>query len=82
MSLQREAQQAIRDSVNSEDGAVRLKTAIWIIEKLGKMNPGETDPIKIIRSECNDGFELDFGFNQRKFEKLLIENKLPEATEF
>jgi len=81
LSTYSDAIQAIKDSLNSENEAVKLKAAFWLIEHFKEMTVGETNPVKMIKNVCTTNdliFDIDFGanFNETKYKKLLSENGL------
>lgn len=74
--LQKEAIKAIKESLQSDNLAIKLKAAMWMVERLSIAHVGETDPIPIIRKRSGEGNWL--GMNEEKFERLLEEYHLED----
>ncbi len=47
-----EALNAIRQSLQSNNEAIRLKTAMWVTEKLQSLYVGSTDATEVLKEEC------------------------------
>lgn len=74
--LQKEAIEAIKGSLQSDNPAIKLKAAIWLVERLSNAFVGETDPIPIIRERSGEGNWR--GIDEEKFGRLLEEYHLED----
>ena len=57
-----EAIETVRSCLKSDNDQVKLKTALWLIDRAGDLSPGETDPEQIVRDRFTkqvDPFEAD-----------------------
>lgn len=72
-ALANDALQAIRDSLNSTNEANRLKAAMWLVERVGNADTGETDAREAIRARCtHDVLEVDSTlFDEDEYSKAL-----------
>lgn len=80
-SLYKEALEAMRECLKSDNQAVKLKTAMFLIDKLDKKQIGETDAREILKAECTykNTLGLDFDlphFHDKQYKLLLKENNL------
>ncbi len=79
LGLVEDSIKAIKNSLKSDNEAIRLKAAIWLLEKLSNLEFGSPDPISELRKMCWEN-TVDFDpfetFNQSKFERLCKENNL------
>ena len=75
-----DAIQAVKDSLLSNNESIKLKSALWLIDKIEKLEIGETNPRKLIKSKCMDTTLVwDPGYlNEDKFLRMLKENNLDE----
>jgi len=78
LGLYNEAIQAIQSSLKSDNEAIKLKTAFWLIERLEAKNIGATDPREILRNKCTTStVEWDLNtFDEEKYKRLCKENGL------
>lgn len=74
-SLVDEAISTIRDSLNSTNENVRLRTATYIVDKLQSLELGETDILDSVREEST--FSDDW-LNGEKFHETYYSDKLKE----
>jgi hypothetical protein len=81
-SLYNEALAAIRECLKSENQAVKLKTAMFLLEKMEGKEIGQTDARAMIREQCTSkaSFDYDFAeceqFNENQYQRLCKENNL------
>ena len=72
--------QAVKDSLQSDNESIKLKSALWLIDKIDKYEIGEIDPRMLIRSNCMES-TLDWNteyLNEEKFSRMLKENNLDQ----
>lgn len=77
LAMYEKALAAIKSSMESENEMVKLKTAMWLIEKVSTFTYGNGNPVGVIRERCKE--ENQWGepfFNEEKYQKLLAENGL------
>ncbi|MEK7253381.1 MAG: phBC6A51 family helix-turn-helix protein [Bacteroidota bacterium] len=81
-SLYNEALAAVRDCLQSENQMVRLKTAMYVLEKFEKTEIGLTDAREMISRKCtttSSPLDYDFEtvqFNEAMYQRLCEENHL------
>lgn len=78
-SLYNDAIKAMKESLKSENESVRLKTAMYIIEKVEKREIGNHDIRDVLKKKATNDpfqFERNLVFNKEKYEQLLRENGL------
>jgi hypothetical protein len=78
MSLYEEAITTIKDCLSSDNESIKLKAALWLVEKIESKKIGETDPRTLIKNELvldniSSGFQ---NFDTRDYERILKENNL------
>ena len=79
--LQGQALQALKDSLASPNDSVRLKAAIWLVEKLSSLQVGAYDPKSVIKTICTESCWTDLtepSLNERKYLAMLAEEGLEE----
>lgn len=84
LSLAGEAIAALRQSLASENEGLRLKSAIWLLERLSKEEVGECNPFGIIKEQATftEGwnFEMTPTFHQAFYDERLKELGLQEPA--
>ncbi len=75
LSLRGLSFEAIVSCLNSENEAIKIKTAMWIFTQLANLQTGETNPQKVIESQCQNQFAF-IDLDQSKYEALMKENNL------
>lgn len=82
LAMYEKALNTISSCMQSDNEAIRLKSATWLIEKVSSFAYGNTNPVEVFRKECTEkedwGFP-DLPFNENKFKQLLAENGLKEG---
>lgn len=76
--LQGQALQALKDSLVSSNEAIRLKAAVWLIERLASSEVGAYDPKEAIRQICSKpyiGFDETY-LDRRQYIAMLEESGL------
>lgn len=86
LSLSGEALSVIRHSLKSENENARLKSAIWLLEKMSKEEVGACNPFSVIKEEATfpDIWQIDDitpVFHKNVYEKKLKELGLKETDE-
>lgn len=78
--LSQEALQTIKESLHSDNEAVRLKTAMWLADKINNITIGDFDVHKAIKEECtqNQWEWADNIFGQSDYEARLKELNLSD----
>jgi hypothetical protein len=78
MGLYNEAIQAIKEGINSDNEAIRLKSAIWLVDHLNSQSVGETDPRVMIKNLCpHNGWIIDTNtIDEAKYKQLCKENNI------
>ncbi|MCB0553020.1 MAG: hypothetical protein KDD02_05665 [Phaeodactylibacter sp.] len=79
MGLYKDALDAIRASLQSENESVKLKTAMYVIERIDNLSIGTTNAKEMIREQCKSTMfsEVSYErFDQEKYEQLCRENNL------
>jgi len=76
MSLYNSAIQVIKEDMKSNNEAVKLKAAFWLIEKITSQNIGETNPREIIKKQCtySDCLIDLYGLDEVKYKQMCREN--------
>lgn len=72
--LMDEAVTAIRESLNSSNESVRLKSATYIVDKLQDMEIGKTDVVEAVRAEATYTDNWDFAgdtFHEKEYKAKL-----------
>lgn len=79
VSMTEDALNVIRQSLTSENEGLRLKSATWLLERMGKVEVGDCNPLNVIRKEVTY-IDNDWGMNIDKptFHAKLYENRLKE----
>jgi hypothetical protein len=72
LGLYDKAISAISKGLESDSESIRIKTALWLIERIGGHEISYTDPKEVIRLMCRSGSDFD----EVKYKKLLKENDL------
>ena len=74
LGLYSDAMKAIETSLKSDNETIKLKAAVWLLEKLEAQKIEETSPQNMIRGYCNSfTFEID-NFDEAKYKRLCKEN--------
>ena len=70
----------LEECMASENEAIRLKSATWIIEKVSSFTFGKTNPVEVIRNQCTSvsDWTQEPILDDKKFKKMLAENGLSE----
>lgn len=83
LSLYKDALDAVKGCLTSENESIRLKTAMWIIAKVENNPIGSTDARELLKKEATrtesvfQDWEAEKKvFDERKYQKLLAENGL------
>lgn len=80
IGLYNESLQVIKESLNSQNESMRIKSALWIVENILSQEKQETDPIKIIKAKCEKeahNFDLiNIFFDKNLYQSLLKDNNL------
>ena len=74
-SLAGEALSAIRQALKSGSESIRLKSAIWLLERIGKFDVGECSPFNILRKESTFN---EYEMNQEFFSSKYYNKRLKE----
>ena len=78
-----EALSTIQKSLTSENESLRVKSAIWLLDRINKVEVGECNPFEVIRKEATTIDPLDWdktpSFNKNVYEKKLKELGLVEC---
>ena len=82
LSSYNRALSTLEECMASENEAVRLKSATWLIEKISTFTIGKTNPVEVIRNQCTSVSEWteESHFDEAKFKKLLAANGLSEQN--
>ena len=84
LSLAEEALSAIRETLASDNPSLRLKAAIWLVERLSSVEVGQCNPFKALKEEAtypNDLAGWDFSapeFHMEDYKRKLKELGLKE----
>ena len=83
LSLYKDALEAVKGCLASENESIRLKTAMWIIAKVENNPVGNTDARELLKKEATrtesvfQNWEAEKEiFDEKKYKKLLAENGL------
>lgn len=76
--LQGQALQALKDSLASDNESVKLKAAVWLIERLASIEVGGSEPKEVIKRICSEPYWDDSAVfvNERKYKAMLLEEGL------
>lgn len=66
----------LEECMASENEAVRLKSATWLLEKISTFTIDNTNPVEVFRSQCTTFWCGEPILDEEKFAKLLEENGL------
>ena len=76
-----EAIETVRSCLKSDNDQVKLKTALWLIDRAGDLSPGETDPEQIVRDRFTktvNPFELEGFESTEELDQAGYTNRLKE----
>jgi hypothetical protein len=78
MGLYNKAVEAIQDSIKSDNEAVKLKAAFWLIDRLEAQSIGETTPREMIKKLCtHNNWIVDTNtLDEAKYKQLCRENNI------
>ena len=66
--LQGQAVQALKESLVSQNEAIRLRAAMWLIERLSSISLGCSDPKEVIKGQCyEESWAGDIMLNEKKY---------------
>lgn len=74
--------QALKDSLQSDNSAIRLKAALSVLDRVKDVKIGETNPIKMIKAQCTSiTLPDDFNWgthhlNEKRFMQICKEHNL------
>ena len=78
LGIYNDAIQVVKDSLHSDNESIKLKSALWLIDRIDNQEIGEPNPIELIKSKCMES-TLDWNtesLNEEKFSKMIQENNL------
>lgn len=80
--LYADALQAVKDTLQSDNEAARLKAAMYVIGKIELIDTSQQDPVEAIKKLCTSSAFPDFDdyvtFDSKKYDALMLENGLSE----
>ena len=71
--LANDALQVVNDGLHSANETNRLKTAMWLIEKIKDLDTGQTDARSVLKEECTQEM---FGWDGGMFDKKAYNDAL------
>lgn len=85
LRLAGEALMTIQNSLKSDNETLRLKSAMWLLDRINKVEVGECNPFEVIRKESTTIDPCDWEktptFNKYLYEKKLKELGLKEGNQ-
>lgn len=81
--IQDEAFKAIKDILTGDNAAIKLKAAIWLIERAGATGIGETDPHSALKEMVHPSGNFSFwnSYHEKEYLKLLEKFHLQDDDE-
>jgi len=80
MELHADALQAIKDSLQSDNEAIKLKSAMWILDKVASVDIGETNYRKILKAQVIENQKETWRVHSidKDYQKLLSQEGMSE----